>query len=108
MKPLTIGLIGLGLYFFLNQKNNQVTIDKVSLNPAENQEASTGGRGQVTSTGKVIAGNIIVRQKGTKFHPGKNVSMGKDFTIFSLIEGVVAFKTQKGKKFVDVSMPSAV
>jgi len=58
MKPLTIGLIGLGLYFFLNQKNNQVTINKVPLNPAENQEASTGGRGQVTSTGKVIAGNI--------------------------------------------------
>jgi large subunit ribosomal protein L27 len=51
---------------------------------------------------KVIAGNIIIRQKGTKFHPGKGVSMGKDFTVFSLIDGTVAFKTQRGKKFVEV------
>jgi large subunit ribosomal protein L27 len=56
---------------------------------------------------KVIAGNIIVRQKGTKFFPGKNVSMGKDFTLFSLIEGTVAFKTHKGKKIVDVSAVNA-
>ncbi len=40
----------------------------------------------------VIAGNIIVRQKGTKWHPGTNVGMGRDFTIFSLIEGVVSFE----------------
>ena len=52
---------------------------------------------------KVIAGNIIVRQKGTKFHPGKGVSMGKDFTLFSLIEGTVGFKTLKGKTMVEVS-----
>ncbi len=52
---------------------------------------------------KVIAGNIIVRQKGTKFHPGRGVSMGKDFTLFSLIEGTVGFKTQKGKTMVEVS-----
>ena len=38
---------------------------------------------------KAKAGSIIVRQKGTKFHPGKNVSMGKDFTLFSLVEGIV-------------------
>ncbi|MEN9309278.1 MAG: hypothetical protein RL173_3210 [Fibrobacterota bacterium] len=41
---------------------------------------------------KVIAGNIIVRQVGTTFHPGRNVGLGKDFTIFSLIEGVVKFE----------------
>ena len=41
---------------------------------------------------KVIAGNIIVRQVGTSFHPGRNVGLGKDFTIFSLIEGVVKFE----------------
>jgi large subunit ribosomal protein L27 len=52
---------------------------------------------------KAEAGNILVRQKGTKFHPGKNVSMGKDFTIFSLISGVVNFKRLKGKKFIEVS-----
>ncbi|MDD4309213.1 MAG: 50S ribosomal protein L27 [Candidatus Cloacimonetes bacterium] len=51
----------------------------------------------------VIAGNIIVRQKGTKIHPGTNVGIGRDFTIFSLIDGKVKFVTKKeGKKFVSV------
>jgi large subunit ribosomal protein L27 len=51
----------------------------------------------------VIAGNIIVRQRGTKFHVGNNVGIGKDHTIFSLIEGVVKFETKaKGKKFISV------
>nr|MBI5456047.1 50S ribosomal protein L27 [Candidatus Levybacteria bacterium] len=51
---------------------------------------------------RAIAGNIIVRQNGTKFHPGKGVSMGKDFTLFSLIDGTVGFVTAKGKKLVQV------
>jgi large subunit ribosomal protein L27 len=51
---------------------------------------------------KAMSGSIIVRQKGTKVHAGKGVSMGKDFTLFSLIEGTVTFKMQKGKKFVEV------
>lgn len=42
----------------------------------------------------VDAGNIIVRQCGTKFHPGNNVGLGKDYTIFSLIEGVVKFEAK--------------
>lgn len=53
----------------------------------------------------VIAGNILVRQRGTKFHPGVNVGCGKDHTLFALAAGVVTFK--KGKKdrtFVDVVM----
>lgn len=51
----------------------------------------------------VVPGNIIIRQKGTKFHPGKNVGFGKDCTIFSLIEGYVRFDTKKaGRKFVSV------
>lgn len=52
----------------------------------------------------VIPGNIIVRQRGTKFHPGNNVGLGKDYTIFSLIEGKVEFKLHKksGRKFVNV------
>ncbi len=41
---------------------------------------------------KVIAGNIIVRQVGTKFHVGRNVGLGKDYTIFALTEGVVKFE----------------
>ena len=51
---------------------------------------------------KVIPGNIIVRQRGTKFFPGDNVRMGKDYTLFSVSAGVVNFKTRKGKKFVEV------
>ena len=43
-----------------------------------------------------IAGNIIIRQRGTVYHPGKNVSVGKDFTIFAIADGLVEFK--KGKE----------
>lgn len=50
----------------------------------------------------VKAGEIIVRQRGTKFHPGINVGLGKDYTIFSKIEGVVKFETKKGRKVVSV------
>ena len=49
------------------------------------------------------AGNIIVRQRGTKFYPGKNVSIGKDHTIFAVKEGFVSFsKKSSGRSFVDV------
>ncbi len=51
---------------------------------------------------KVIAGNIIVRQKGTKLNPGEGTSMGKDFTIFATLAGKVSFKTRRGKKVVEV------
>ncbi|MCK5445913.1 MAG: 50S ribosomal protein L27 [Rhodospirillaceae bacterium] len=50
----------------------------------------------------VIPGNIIIRQRGTKYHPGDNVGIGKDHTIFALIEGKVAFKEKKGRMFVGV------
>jgi len=50
----------------------------------------------------VIPGNIIIRQRGTKYHPGANVDMGKDHTIFAVAEGKVAFKEQSGKMFVSV------
>jgi large subunit ribosomal protein L27 len=49
-----------------------------------------------------IPGNIIVRQKGTKIHPGKGVDMGKDYTIFAVTEGKVQFYTRLGKKFVSI------
>ncbi|OYX12547.1 MAG: 50S ribosomal protein L27, partial [Algoriphagus sp. 32-45-6] len=52
---------------------------------------------------EVIAGNIIVRQRGTKHHPGLNVGVGKDHTLFALTHGVVAFKTKAdGKSYVSV------
>ncbi len=51
----------------------------------------------------VIAGNIIVRQRGTKHYPGKNVGMGKDHTLFALTDGVVEFKKgRQNKSFVSV------
>ena len=52
---------------------------------------------------KVVAGNIIVRQRGTKHHPGENVGIGKDHTLFALKNGIVTFKKgRKDKSFVSV------
>jgi large subunit ribosomal protein L27 len=50
----------------------------------------------------VQPGSIIVRQRGSKFHPGNNVGMGKDFTLFAMTSGVVNFKMRLGKKLVEV------
>lgn len=51
----------------------------------------------------VSAGSIIVRQRGTKFHPGNNVKIGGDDTLFAVIDGVVKFETKRGdRKFVSV------
>ena len=51
----------------------------------------------------VIPGNIIVRQRGTKFHPGKNVGMGRDHTIYALVTGTVEFTAKSGNnKFINV------
>jgi large subunit ribosomal protein L27 len=56
----------------------------------------------------VVPGNIIVRQRGTKFHPGANVGMGKDHTIFAKIMGKVAFKHKaNGRTFIDVEPAAA-
>ncbi len=52
---------------------------------------------------RVVPGNIIVRQRGTKFHPGDNVGMGRDHTIFATTEGQVAFQRKSGgRAFVSV------
>ena len=52
---------------------------------------------------RVIPGNIIIRQRGTRWHPGTGVGMGKDHTIFALVEGTVKFRTGRGgRKFVSV------
>ena len=48
---------------------------------------------------KVQTGNIIVRQRGTKYHPGKNVRAGSDDTIYAVKDGTVKFQTKKAKKF---------
>ena len=50
-----------------------------------------------------IAGNILVRQRGTTWHPGRNVGMGKDHTLFALIDGKVQFATKaKGRTYISV------
>jgi large subunit ribosomal protein L27 len=74
----------------------------------QNNRDSAGRRLGVKKYGgeAVIAGNIIIRQRGTKIHPGKNVGMGKDHTIFALIEGVVKFE-RKDKKRQQVSIVPA-
>lgn len=51
---------------------------------------------------KIIAGNIIVRQKGTKIFGGQGVSMGQDFTLFAIKDGIVNFKTSRGQKIAEV------
>ena len=50
----------------------------------------------------VVPGNIIMRQRGTKFHPGLNVGMGRDHTIFATASGRVAFQNKHGRKFICV------
>ena len=74
----------------------------------QNNRDSAGRRLGVKKYGGevVIPGNIIIRQRGTKIHPGKNVGMGKDHTIFALVEGVVRFE-RKDKKRQQVSIVAA-
>jgi large subunit ribosomal protein L27 len=50
----------------------------------------------------VIPGNIIVRQRGTQFHPGQGVGIGKDHTLFALVEGHVTFTSSRNRKHVNV------
>ncbi|MDD2566407.1 MAG: 50S ribosomal protein L27 [Thiovulaceae bacterium] len=74
----------------------------------QNNRDSAGRRLGVKKYGgeAVIAGNIIIRQRGTKVHPGANVGMGKDHTIYALVDGVVKFE-RKDKKRQQVSIVPA-
>ena len=72
---------------------------------SRNGRDSAGRRLGVKKYGgeKVLAGNIIVRQRGTKFHPGENVGIGKDHTLFALTTGAVNFRRKaNGRTFVNV------
>ena len=76
---------------------------------SRNGRDSAGRRLGVKKSGgqAVIAGNIIIRQRGTKWHPGENVGMGKDHTLFALTGGRVKFATKaKGRNFVSI-LPEA-
>ena len=55
---------------------------------------------KVYGSEKVVAGNILVRQVGTLVHPGKNVGMGKDFTLFALVDGTVTYSRTRGDRRV--------
>jgi len=55
----------------------------------------------------VRAGNIIVRQLGTEFHPGANVGMGRDYTLFALVDGTVKYSRQRGDRRVISIVPKA-
>ena len=69
---------------------------------SRNGRDSAGQRRGVKRFGgqEVLAGNILVRQLGTKFHPGEGVGMGKDYTLFALVDGVVKFEKYTRKKVV--------
>jgi large subunit ribosomal protein L27 len=54
----------------------------------------------------VKAGEILVRQRGTKFHPGENVGLGRDHTLFALVKGAVSFLVRRGKQTVNI-VPAA-
>ena len=71
---------------------------------SRNGRDSAGRRRGVKKFGgeNVLPGNIIIRQRGTKFHPGDNVGIGKDHTIFATINGKVAFKKTRVRTFVSV------
>ena len=76
---------------------------------SRNGRDSAGRRLGVKKFGSqdVVAGNIIVRQRGTKFYPGTNVGIGKDHTLFALSDGRVRFHQGKlGRKYVSVDRPS--
>ncbi len=62
---------------------------------------------KVYGSEKVIAGNILVRQVGTLVHPGQNVGMGKDYTLFAMIDGTVKYSRTRGDRRVVSVLPSA-
>lgn len=81
---------------------------KKAAGSSRNGRDSAGQRRGVKIYGgqKVRAGNILVRQVGTKFHPGQNVGVGKDYTLFAKIDGVVAYERQ-GRSRQKVSVYAA-
>jgi large subunit ribosomal protein L27 len=77
---------------------------------SRNGRDSAGRRLGVKKFGgeSVIPGNIIVRQRGTKWHPGTNVGLGTDYTIYALVEGKVSFATKaNGRVYVSVNPMTA-
>ena len=81
--------------------NRHVDADELAAELAVAKRDGAGGE-------HVVGGNIIVRQRGTKYYPGANVGIGRDHTLFALTAGRVAFRDGKlGRKFVCVDMPAS-
>jgi large subunit ribosomal protein L27 len=73
------------------------------------RDSNSQRRGVKRFGGQVVrAGNILVRQVGTVFHPGNNVGMGRDFTLFALIDGTVRFGQNRGRNIVSIDPGATV
>ena len=72
--------------------------------PTRSASSSSAAASTTRSSRDIEAGNIIVRQRGTKFHAGNGVGIGRDHTLFALVDGTVEFKTrgEKNRKYVNV------
>ncbi|GAB6075987.1 50S ribosomal protein L27 [Desulfurobacterium crinifex] len=77
---------------------------KKGMGSTKNGRDSIGKRlGVKRHDGQIVkAGHILVRQRGTSIHPGLNVGVGKDYTLFALKDGIVKFEKRRNKKFVSV------
>jgi large subunit ribosomal protein L27 len=78
---------------------------KKGLGSSKNGRDSNSKRlGVKVFAGQVVTGgSIIVRQKGTEFHPGPGAGLGRDHTVFAMVDGIVDFERRRGKRFVTVS-----
>lgn len=88
-------LFRIGLQFFAHKKGGGST-----KNGRDSQSKRLGVKAFAGT--KVLAGSIIIRQRGTKVYPGANVGLGKDYTLFALKDGVVNFSESNGKKIVSI------
>ncbi len=92
------------------QMNLQLFAHKKGVGSSRNGRDSEAKRlGPKRADGQfVLAGNILVRQRGTHFHPGNNVGIGKDDTLFAMVDGVVRFESSRARKQVSVYPQEAV
>ena len=88
-------MMNIGLQFFAHKKGVGST--------KNGRDSKSKRLGPKRADGQhVLAGNILVRQRGTNFHPGQNVGIGKDHTLFALADGQVKFAVRRDRKVVDV------
>jgi large subunit ribosomal protein L27 len=88
----------------INRINLQLFAHKKGMGSSRNGRDSNAQRlGIKSHDGQVVtAGSIIIRQRGSRFHPGKNVGMGRDDTLFALVDGTVSFDRAGERKLVSI------